>query len=225
VFYKSSDCPACPECEAARRPTQGFMAALAAPARRALEGAGLDTLGKLARRRESEVRELHGMGPNALARLRAYLAKEGLAFKPERGNMKGSNKTKPTRVSVAEFLRKKAAGKQLADSQELVKLFREITGEPPKMWGPSIVGFGKYHYVYDSGREGDAPLLGFSPRKPEMVLYLMAGRESEVLRKKLGRHKASVSCIYIKSLDDIDREVLRQMARASIAETRSRYPD
>jgi hypothetical protein len=136
---------------------------------------------------------------------------------------KSTGKTRPTRVSVAEFLRKKATGRQLADSQELVKMFRDITGEPPRMWGPSIVGFGKYHYVYESGREGDAPLLGFSPRKPEMVLYVMAGRESEGLKKMLGKYKASVSCIYIKSLDDIDRDVLRQMATASVAATRKRY--
>ena len=137
---------------------------------------------------------------------------------------KSTNKTKPTRVSVGDFLKKKARGRQLADSHELVKMFRDITGEPPKMWGPSIVGFGKYHYVYESGREGDAPLQGFSPRKPEMVLYVMAGRESEALMKKLGRFKSSVSCIYIKSLDDIDRAVLRQMASASVAATRKRYP-
>jgi hypothetical protein len=135
-----------------------------------------------------------------------------------------TNKTRPTRVSVAAFLKRKATGRQLADSQELVKMFREITGEPPRMWGPSIVGFGKYHYVYESGREGDAPLLGFSPRKPEMVLYVMAGRESEVLKKKLGRHRSSVSCIYIKSLDDIDRAVLRRMAAASVKVVRERYP-
>lgn len=137
---------------------------------------------------------------------------------------KATNKTRPTRVSVAAFLKKQAAGRQLADSQELVKMFRELTGEPPKMWGPSIVGFGKYHYVYDSGREGDAPLLGFSPRKPELVLYVLAGRESEALKKKLGRHKSSVACIYIRSLDDIDRAVLRQMAAASVKATRERYP-
>jgi predicted RecB family nuclease len=83
VFQKSSGCPTCPKCEAARRPAQGFLAGLAAPARRALEGAGLTTLGKLARRSEAQVRELHGMGPNALARLRAYLEEEGLEFKPE----------------------------------------------------------------------------------------------------------------------------------------------
>jgi hypothetical protein len=137
---------------------------------------------------------------------------------------RSTNKTKPTGVGVADFLKKKAKGRQLADSQELVKMFHDVTGEPPKMWGPSIVGFGKYHYVYESGREGDAPLLGFSPRKPETVLYVMAGRESEALMKKLGKFRSSVSCIYIKSLDDIDRAVLRQMATASIAETRRRYP-
>ena len=141
----------------------------------------------------------------------------------KKAKSKSTNKTQPTRVSVADFL-KKAKGQQLADSEELVKLFRDITGEPPKMWGPSIVGFGKYHYVYESGREGDAPLLGFSPRKPEIVLYLMAGRESEALMKKLGKFKSSVSCIYIKSLDDIDRVVLRQMAMASVKATRERYP-
>jgi hypothetical protein len=141
----------------------------------------------------------------------------------KKAKSKSTNKTQPTRVSVADFL-KKAKGQQLADSEELVKLFRDITGEPPKMWGPTIVGFGKYHYVYESGREGDAPLLGFSPRKPEMVLYVMAGRESEALMKKLGKFKSSVSCIYIKSLDDIDRVVLRQMAVASVKATRERYP-
>jgi hypothetical protein len=141
----------------------------------------------------------------------------------KKAKSKSMNKTQPTRVSVADFL-KKAKGQQLADSEELVKLFRDITGEPPKMWGPSIVGFGKYHYVYESGREGDAPLLGFSPRKPEIVLYVMAGRESEALMKKLGKFKSSVSCIYIKSLDDIDRVVLRQMAMASVKATRERYP-
>jgi hypothetical protein len=144
---------------------------------------------------------------------------------PRKSGSKSTNKTRPTRVGVAEFLRKKATGKQLADSRELVKMFREITGEPPKMWGPSIVGFGQYHYVYGSGREGDAPLLGFSPRKPQMVLYVMAGPDSDGRRKKLGTFKSGVSCIYIKSLDDIDRQVLRRMAAASVAATRSRYPD
>ena len=137
---------------------------------------------------------------------------------------KSTNKTKPTPCQRRGLPQEKAKGQQLADSQELVKMFSDMTGKPPKMWGPSIVGFGKYHYVYESGREGDAPLLGFSPRKPEMVLYVLAGRESEGLKKKLGKHKSSVACIYIKSLDDIDRAVLKQMAVASIAETREPLP-
>lgn len=218
VFFKSSDCPTCPRCEAARRPAEGFLAELAAPARRALQGAGLTTLARVAKKREHELLELHGMGQNAIARLRALLREEGLKMK------KDENKTKPTQVSVAEFLKKKATGQQLADSQELIKLFREITGEPPKMWGPSIVGFGSYHYVYESGREGDAPLLGFSPRKPEMVLYVMPCEDNPGLKKKLGKHRQSVSCIYIRKLDDIDRDALKELAQASVKSTREKYP-
>jgi hypothetical protein len=134
------------------------------------------------------------------------------------------NKTKPTKVSVAEFLRKKATGQQLADSQELVKLFKELTGVPAKMWGPSIVGFGSYHYVYESGREGDAPLLGFSPRKPELVLYLAPYLDDKGLKQKLGKHKAGAGCLYIKKLDDIDRAVLRTLAEASVKVLREKYP-
>jgi hypothetical protein len=134
------------------------------------------------------------------------------------------NKTRPTRASVADFLKKRAAPAQLADCRELVKLFREITGKPPKMWGPSIVGFDSYHYVYPSGREGDAPLIGFSPRKAELSLYLCPGLESQPqLLAKLGRHKAGAGCLYIRKLDDVDRKVLRQLAKASIAELRGRY--
>ena len=134
------------------------------------------------------------------------------------------NKTRPTTVSVTDFLEKKATGQQLADSRELIRMFREITGSPPKMWGPGIVGFGSYHYVYESGREGDAPLLGFSPRKPEMVLYVMSCEGDDGVRTKLGKCRIGVSCIYVRKLDDIDRKVLTQLARNSVADTRKRYP-
>lgn len=133
------------------------------------------------------------------------------------------NKTQPTKASVADFLNRRAAPAQRADCRELVKLFREITGKPPKMWGPSIVGFDTYHYVYPSGREGDAPLIGFSPRKTELSLYLCPYLEVRPLLKKLGKHKAGAGCLYIKKLDDIDRKVLKQLAKASIAELRKRY--
>ena len=134
------------------------------------------------------------------------------------------NKTRPTRVSVAAFLKKSAKGQQLEDSQELVTLFRELTGKPGKMWGPSIVGFDSYHYVYPSGREGDAPLIGFAPRKGELSLYLVPGVEATGLLSKLGKHKAGQGCVYIKRLEDVDRGVLKALAKASIAELRRRYP-
>ena len=134
------------------------------------------------------------------------------------------NKTRATKVSVAGFLGKKATGRQLADSKALVKLFKEVTGKPAKMWGPSIVGFGSYHYVYASGREGDAPLLGFSPRKPEIVLYLAPYAGDRELKKKLGKHKAGAGCLYIRELADIDLAVLRQLASASVKALVARYP-
>jgi hypothetical protein len=134
------------------------------------------------------------------------------------------NKTKPTKVSVADFLKKKAGAEQLADCKELVKLFRDLTGKPPKMWGPSIVGFGTYHYVYPSGREGDAPLIGFAPRGRELVLYMLGGREAKALIGRLGKHRGGAGCLYIKTLDDLDRGVLRKLAQASIAELRRLHP-
>lgn len=134
------------------------------------------------------------------------------------------NKTKATTVSVAAFLRKAASGQQLKDSQELVKLFKEITGKPAKMWGPSIVGFGSYHYVYESGREGDAPVIGFSPRKPETVLYITPCRGKDVSLKDLGKYKTRGGCLYIKKLDDIDRDVLKKLGKASVAELLEKYP-
>jgi hypothetical protein len=134
------------------------------------------------------------------------------------------NKTRPTKLSVAAFLEKKASPEQLADCKELVKLFTELTRYPPKMWGPSIVGFDTYHYVYPSGREGDAPLIGFAPRKGDISLYLCPALEAKPLLAKLGRHKAGAGCLYIRKLDDVDRGVLRKLAQASIAELRRRYP-
>ncbi len=137
---------------------------------------------------------------------------------------KNEQKTKPTKVSPAAFLKKVASERQLADSKELIKLFRELTGKGPKMWGPSIVGFGSYHYVYESGHEGNAPLLAFSPRKGALVLYMVCGPQDAKLMAKLGKHKAGAGCVYVKKLDDLDRSVLRQVAKNSLAELRRRYP-
>jgi hypothetical protein len=138
---------------------------------------------------------------------------------------KNENKTRPTTVTPAAFLAAKVKDpQQLADSRELIKLFRDLTGKPAKMWGPSIVGFSSYHYVYPSGREGDAPLIGFSPRGRELSLYMCPYLEAKPLLAKLGKHKAGAGCLYIRKLDDVDRGVLKQLAQASIAELRRRYP-
>ena len=106
------------------------------------------------------------------------------------------------------------------DSHELVAMMREITGEPPKMWGPSIVGFGSYHYRYASGHEGETCLAGFSPRSSALVVYLGPALQNKQLVAKLGKHKRGVGCLYIKKLDDVDRGVLRKLIEHSIAEIR-----
>ena len=139
---------------------------------------------------------------------------------------KSENKTKPTKVSPAAFLAAKIQDpQQLADSRELIRLCRELTGKPAKMWGPSIVGFSSYHYVYPSGREGDAPIIGFSPRGKDLVIYVYCDLPAvKSLRKKLGAHKTGVGCLYVRNLDDVDRGVLKQLAQASIAEVQRRYP-
>ncbi len=134
-------------------------------------------------------------------------------------------KTKQTEVSVADFIAAVENPTRRADAETLCALFEEISGEPPKMWGPSIIGFGRYHYRYASGHEGDAPRLGFSPRKAQTVVYVMAGFEGqEALIARLGRVKTSVACLYINRLDQIDLGVLREMAVACMDYMREKYP-
>jgi hypothetical protein len=134
-------------------------------------------------------------------------------------------KTKPTKQTVNEFIDKVPDEKVRDDCYEIVKLMKKITGEPPKMWGPSIIGFGQYHYKYESGHEGDMCVAGFSPRKQNLTLYVMPGVEEITdLLKKLGKHKASKGCLYIKKLDDIDRKVLESVIRLSVNYVRKKYP-
>ncbi|MEQ9405768.1 MAG: DUF1801 domain-containing protein [Cyclobacteriaceae bacterium] len=112
------------------------------------------------------------------------------------------------------------------DSRELLKLIGKITGEKPKMWGPSIIGYGDYHYKYASGREGDWFLSGFSPRKQSMTVYLMGGYDdAEELLEKLGKHKTSVGCLYFKKLEDIDLKILEELIIHSIEKLKVRYKD
>lgn len=134
------------------------------------------------------------------------------------------NKTKPTSVSPTTFVSKIGSAQTRKDCRELVTLMREITGHSAKMWGSSIVGFDQYDYKYASGREGKSLLTGFSPRKQNLVLYLGPGLDNKALMAKLGKHKAGKGCLYLKTLDDIDRQVLRALVAHSVAEMRRRYP-
>lgn len=134
-------------------------------------------------------------------------------------------KTKATEVSVADFIAAVEHPQRRADAETLCALFEEISGEPPKMWGPSIIGFGSYHYRYASGHEGDAPRLGFSPRKAQTVVYVMSGFVGqEAMIARIGKVKTSVACMYVNRLDQIDLAVLREMAVASLAHMRELYP-
>jgi hypothetical protein len=126
-------------------------------------------------------------------------------------------KTKPTGESVKDFLNKIPDPERREDCFAVAKLMEEITGDKPKMWGPSIVGFGTFHYKYDSGREGDWLVTGFSPRKKDLTLYLMMGFEKHAeLMKQLGKHSTGKACLYIKRLSDIDVPTLKKLIKASV---------
>jgi len=126
-------------------------------------------------------------------------------------------KTKPTDESVKDFLNRIPDRERREDCFAVAQLMEEITGDKPKMWGPSIVGFGTYHYKYDSGREGDWLVIGFSPRKKDLTLYLMMGFEKHAeLMKQLGKHSTGKSCLYIKRLSDIDVPTLKKLIKASV---------
>lgn len=134
------------------------------------------------------------------------------------------NKTKATKASVAGYVAAITNDVRRADCEQLVALMSKATGEPAVMWGASIVGFGSYHYVYDSGREGDSCLVGFSSRASEIALYLGSEfpKRAELLAR-LGKHKAAKACIYVKTLADVDEKVLAQMVKASYAHTKKRW--
>ena len=135
------------------------------------------------------------------------------------------NKTTETANSVIEFINEVDNETRRKDSFHLLEIFRSITGHEPKMWGPSIIGFGKYHFKYASGHEGDAPLAAFSPRKDSLVFYMSADFEKrEELLSRLGKHKSSKSCIYAKRLDDIDIGALEKIIRNSMDYVNQQYP-
>jgi hypothetical protein len=131
-------------------------------------------------------------------------------------------KTKVNEASVEGFLNSVADEQSRKDCFEILKMMKQVTKEEPKMWGASIVGFGSYHYKGASGREGDWMLIGFSPRKQNLTLYLMHGFEvHKDLLKKLGKYKTSMGCLYIKKLDDVDKKVLKELMAESVKRMKS----
>jgi hypothetical protein len=141
------------------------------------------------------------------------------------------NKTQATDASVDDFIAAIDHPGRRADAKALLALYGEVTGMEPVLWGPSIIGYGRYHYRYDSGREGDFARAGFSPRKANLSIYFTCGYQDPVmaekmaaLRGKLGKHKMGAACLYVNKLADIDLEVLREMIAVDLAWMDKRYP-
>ena len=138
----------------------------------------------------------------------------------------GENKMQPTAEDVGAFIDRVPDEKRREDARALCAMMERIVGEPPRMWGPSIVGFGHYHYRYESGREGDAGVAGFSPRAKELVVYLPADPPGkDALLARLGKHKAGKCCLYIKRLADVDQAVLGELVAQAAVAIKQRYPD
>lgn len=135
------------------------------------------------------------------------------------------NQTRPTDADVRAFLEQAEPGRRRVDALRLDEIFREVTGWSPTLWGPSIVGYGSYHYKYDSGREGDMCATGFSPRKSNLVLYIMPGYQNYgALLDRLGKHKLGKSCLYLNKLADVDEGVLRELIRTGLDDLDKIYP-
>ncbi|UNK18952.1 DUF1801 domain-containing protein [Paenibacillus sp. N3/727] len=135
-------------------------------------------------------------------------------------------KTKQTDNSVLEFIENVDNPKKREDAYKLLDIFTDTTGHEAKMWGPTIIGFGAYHYKYESGHEGDAPLVGFSPRKAKISLYFATGNtEREALLKDFGKHTAGKACVYINKVADIDTEVLKALINQSVDFLKKTYPN
>ncbi|MEO7992004.1 MAG: DUF1801 domain-containing protein [Chryseolinea sp.] len=133
-------------------------------------------------------------------------------------------KTKPTEVTVESFLDKLASESVRDDCNTLIKVMKKITKSEPKMWGPSIVGFGQYYYKYESGHEGFSCLTGFSPRKPAITVYLMSMSDHPDLMEKLGKYKATKGCLYVKKLEDIDIRILEKLIANTVSYVKKKYP-
>ena len=135
-----------------------------------------------------------------------------------------ASKTIETAADVDAFIDRVADPGQRHDARTLVAMLGRLSGHIPRMWGPTMIGFGTYHYRYDSGREGDAMRIGFSPRKTETVVYVLGYPGQDAHLARLGKHRIGKSCLYIKRLSDIDMGVLEQICAASLADMDERYP-
>lgn len=134
------------------------------------------------------------------------------------------NKTRPTEVDPRDFLDTVENPTRRSDAEVLLEMMKRVTGCEPRMWGPSIIGFGRYHYRYDSGREGDSMITGFSPRKANLVIYVMPGYEDRTEQlDALGKHRLGKSCLYVNKLADVDLSVLERIVADGVAEMRSAY--
>ena len=139
---------------------------------------------------------------------------------------KSENKTKPTEIDPTDFVAAVESDRKRADAEVLLDFFERVTGLQPKMWGPSLIGYGRYHYKYESGREGDMLMTGFSPRKANLVMYIMPGYRSDAMQEKLsrlGKHKLGKSCLYINKLADVDMDVLEEIVRDGVDYMRENY--
>lgn len=134
------------------------------------------------------------------------------------------NKTKPTSLKAEDFISQVENPQKRSDSLKVMEMMKEITGKEPVMWGSSLIGFDQYHYKYDSGREGDSLMVGFSPRKQALTIYIMPGFERfDDLMQKLGKYKTGKACLYIKKLEDIDLSILRELISESVKYMRKKY--
>ncbi len=134
------------------------------------------------------------------------------------------NKTKPTGASVEDYIASRANAQQRTDCRALMALFKKVTRQTPRMWGPSMVGYGSYRYTYESGRIGEAPLACFAIRGRELVVYLLAeGQEQRSLLSRLGKHRMTKSCLYFKQLADLDKSVLEKLVVGCVADVRRRH--
>ncbi|MEO0872519.1 MAG: DUF1801 domain-containing protein [Pseudomonadota bacterium] len=136
------------------------------------------------------------------------------------------NKTKPTTVDPRDFVAAVEHDRRRRDAERLLDIFQDVTGLEPRMWGPSLIGYGRYHYKYDSGREGDMLMTGFSPRKANLVMYIMPGYQGDAMQgmlSRLGKHKLGKACLYINKLADVDEDVLREIIAFGVATVRERY--